>query len=105
MLSSIVLSANFVTLVGIVATAATTIVVTTITSGRSARRDAKELQRLVVGGYLDTVSRVDSAHDEVKTNNGSTLGQYVVASAAALKEHTEQDAANFAELRRLIGQR
>lgn len=105
MLSSIVLSANFVTLVGIVATATTTIVVTQITSGRRARSDAKELQQLVVGGYLDTVSRVDSAHDEVKTNNGSTLGQYVVASAAALQEHTKQDADNFAELRRLIARR
>lgn len=105
MLAAIVLSANFVTLVGIVATASTTIVVTQITSGRRARSDAKELQKLVVGGYLDTVQRVDDAHDEVRTNNGQTAGQYLVASAQALKAHTEQDDANFAELRRMIGQR
>lgn len=105
MFSTIILSANFVTLfLGLVG-AATTITVTVVTSGRRARRDAQELQKLIVGGYLDTVQRVDSAHDEVKTNNGSTLGQYVVASAAALQEHTKDDADNFAELRRLIAQR
>lgn len=105
MLSSIVLSANFVTLVGIVATAATTIVVTTITSGRRARADAKELQRLVVGGYLDTVNRVDSAHDEVKTNNGSTAGEYIVASAAKLDGYIKKNEAEHAEFRQKLAQR
>lgn len=105
MLASIVLSANFVTLVGIVATAATTIIVTQITQGRKSVAAAKETQRAVVEGYLDTVRRVDDAHDEVKTNNGRTLGEYVVASADALRAHTEQDDRNFAELRRLISQK
>lgn len=98
MTGSIVLSANFLTLAGMILTSCTALGVAMITQGRHARDDREALKKTVIDGYLDTVKRSDAvqtavseAHDEIRTGNGKTAGEYLVASARALEDHIQTD--------------
>ena len=98
MTASIVLSANFVTLAGMILASVTALGVAMISQGRRIREGQADVKKTVVDGYLDTTKRsdavkttLDATHDQVRTTNGHTVGELVEVLARDVAQHLVDD--------------
>ena len=93
-----VLSANFVTLAGMILGAFTALGVALLQQNRRGDRGRDEIRDAVEAGFKASTAQADAArkaaaaaHDEVKTSNGHTLAELVEKIDADFAAHAEVD--------------